>query len=523
MPLVHLHAAESKNLGRIREAPQLTQPHGRGKTGARSSPMPSLYLVSPSHYLADGRLVKTTRYWTSGLTMPALKALAPAEYDVTIVDELIGDVDLDRPCDVVGIGAMGPQIARAYDLADAFRSRGKKVVLGGPWVSLAPPERSLEHADAIVIGEAEQEWARCLSDLAAGRSAGLYRAGSFVNLGGRTLARPKGDSGRNGSFLPGSREARSISERPADVFSKIDYADLQLIRWDKWKSSAAYRLYFHWPLMFSRGCPHPCSYCAVQAFYERSYRTRDVDAVIEDVRRIKALGGKNLLFLDDNPIADVDAAKELFRRLIPEKIKWSSQCTIEIARDPELLDLAARSGCVALSIGIESNEEEVLDSVKKRFNRPSRYREDLAALRARGIQVIALMMLGIDGQTGAVFDRTLRFLMDQKVSLVKFFTPAPYPGTSYYDEMKSQGRITTDDWARYDYGSLLVEPVGMTPATLREGFDRTYKAFYGLGAITRRMLPFPSVNRMEHAAYVVANLKTWQFLRKQPSAWGTIS
>ena len=71
--------------------------------------------------------------------------------------------------------------------------------------------------------------------------------------------------------------------------------------------------------MFSRGCPHPCSYCAVQTFYERSYRTRAIDAVIDDVRRIKALGGKNLLFLDDNPIADVDAAKELFRRLIPEK------------------------------------------------------------------------------------------------------------------------------------------------------------------------------------------------------------
>jgi radical SAM superfamily enzyme YgiQ (UPF0313 family) len=469
--------------------------------------MPSLYLVSPSHYLPDGRLVKTTRYWTSGLTMPALKALTPAEYDVTITDELMADVDLDRPCDVVGIGAMGPQIGRAYELGDAFRARGRKVVLGGPWVSLAPPERSLEHADAIVVGEAEAQWARCLGDLAAGRSAGVYRAGEFVSLGGKTLA----------------RGARGISDRHADVFSKIDYADLQLIRWDKWKRSPAYRVYFHWPIMFSRGCPHPCSYCAVQAFYERSYRTRSVDAVIDDVRRIKALGGKNLLFLDDNPIADVDAAKELFARLIPEKIKWSSQCTIEIARDPELLDLAARSGCVALSIGLESNEEVVLDGLKKRFNRPSRYEQDLKALRDRGIQIIALMMFGMDGQSPVVFDRTLQFLLDQKVSLVKFFTPAPYPGTAYYDEMKAQGRVTTDDWSRYDYGSLLVQPDGMTPEALREGFDRTYKAFYGLGAIARRMLPFPRKNRVEHAAYLVANLKTWSFLRKQPSAWGTIS
>src|ERR1700733_3859693 len=286
--------------------------------------------------------------------MLAMKALTPAGWTVRITDELMRDVDLDHPCDVVGIGARGPQIARAYELADQFRARGRKVVLGGPWVSLAPHEASLAHADAIVVGEAERVWGRCLEDLAAGRSAGVYRAGMFVNLGGRTLGKPAAE--------PAPHD---------DVFSRIDYRDLQLFRPDRWKSSPLYRVYFHWPLMFSRGCPHPCSYCAVQAFYQRSYRTRRIDSVIEDVRRIKALGGRNLLFLDDNPIADPDAAKELFRRLIPEKIKWTSQCTIEIARDPELLDLAARSGCVALSIGLESTDEEVLSGIKKKFNRPS--------------------------------------------------------------------------------------------------------------------------------------------------------
>src|SRR5205814_10433089 len=129
-------------------------------------------------------------YWTSGLTMPSLKALTPPEWKVTIVDELMSDVDLDHPCDVVAIGAMGPQIARAYDLAHALRPRGRKVVLGGPWVSLAPIDRSLAHADAVVVGEAETVWRRVLEDLAAGRSDGVYRAGSFVNLGGRSLAKP---------------------------------------------------------------------------------------------------------------------------------------------------------------------------------------------------------------------------------------------------------------------------------------------------------------------------------------------
>jgi radical SAM superfamily enzyme YgiQ (UPF0313 family) len=449
--------------------------------------------------------------------MPALKALTPKDWDVTIVDELVSDVDLDRPCDVVGIGAMGPQINRAYELADAFRARGKKVVLGGPWVSLAPPEASLAHADAIVVGEADLVWARCLADLAAGRVGGssggdgVYKAERFVDLGGTRLK----------SFGP-----RAVSTRPeekSDVFSKVDYRDLALVRWDRWHKSPLYRVYFHWPLMFSRGCPHPCSYCAVQAMNERSYRTRPIESVIEDVRRIKAIGGKNLLFLDDNPIADRDAAKALFRALIGEKIKWTSQCTIEMARDDELLDLAARSGCVALSIGFESDDQEVLDGLRKGFNRPSRYAEDMKKLRDRGIQVIALMMLGMDGQDARVFDRTVERLERDGVSLVKLFTPAPYPGTRYHDEMRAAGRILEEDWGRYDYGSLLVEPTGVTEGELRDGFDRAYKRFYGLPSIAKRMLRLPRRNPVEHAAYLVANLKTWQFLKKHPSAWGTIS
>lgn len=443
--------------------------------------------------------------------MPVLKALTPRGWDVTIVDELVADVDLDKACDVVGIGAMGPQIARAYELADAFRARGKKVVLGGPWVSLAPPEASLAHADAIVVGEAETVWARCLEELAAGRGGGVYKAERFVDLGGTSTR------------SLGKRAITTKREERIDPFAKVDYRDLALVRWDRWKKSALYRVYFHWPLMFGRGCPHPCSYCAVQSFYERSYRTRNIDAVIEDVRRIKAIGGKNLLFLDDNPIADPNAAKELFRRLAPEKIKWSSQCTIEIARDKELLALAARSGCVALSIGLESDDAEVLEGIRKGFNRPSRYAEDLKALREHGIQVIALMMLGMDGQTPRVFDETVRRLEDDGVSLVKLFTPAPYPGTRYHEEMSAKGRILDDDWGRYDYGSLLVQPTGMTEGDLRDGFDRAYKRFYGLPSIARRMLRVPKKNPVEHAAYLVANLKTWQFLRKNPSAWGTIS
>src|SRR5262249_46315209 len=162
-----------------------------------------------------------------------------------------------------------------------------------------------------------------------------------------------------------------------------------------------------------------------------TYRTRPVDDVVEDVRRLRALGARRLLFLDDNPVARPEEAKELFRRLIPLDVQWVSQATVSIARDPELLDLVARSGARVLSTGFESLSEDSLASVGKAFNRPTRFKEDIEKLRARGIQVIALVMVGLDGDTTDTFASTLRWLDESKVSFLKLFTPAPYPGTKF--------------------------------------------------------------------------------------------
>src|SRR5512140_433121 len=303
-----------------------------------------LHLISPTHRLPDGSLHKTTRYWTSGTTLPYLKAITPAPHQVDFTDELMHDLDvprIEREADVVGITAMGPQIARGYELADHFRARGKKVVMGGTWVTLTA-EDSLRHADAVVAGEAEYIWPDVLSDLEAGRSRGIYRADRWHDL----------------KDLP-----------------DIDWWTLPLLKPDAFRSSWLYRKYFFWPVLFSRGCPHPCEYCAVQTYYDRTFRTRPVDDVIRDVRSLARLGANRLLFMDDNPVANPEKAKELFRRLIPEKVKWVSQSTINVARDPELLDLVARSGATILSIGFESLSEESLASVSKQFNRPSRFAE----------------------------------------------------------------------------------------------------------------------------------------------------
>jgi radical SAM superfamily enzyme YgiQ (UPF0313 family) len=196
---------------------------------------------------------------------------------------------------------------------------------------------------------------------------------------------------------------------------------------------------------------------------------------------------------------------------------------VNVARDPELLDLVARSGARILSIGFESLSEESLASVSKQFNRPSRFAEDVKKLRSRGIQVIALVMVGLDGDTPATFANTLRWLDENKISFLKLFTPAPYPGTKFHADMQAEGRILIDDWGRYDYGSPVVRPKDMSSEDMLDGFKMVYSGFYSVRSILRRFVPPPRKNLLESLAMIVANAKVHGFLRRNPDAWGTIS
>jgi radical SAM superfamily enzyme YgiQ (UPF0313 family) len=351
-------------------------------------------------------------------------------------------------------------------------------------------DEALLHCDAVVKGEAEYVWKDVLDDFAAGRHKPIYQASRWHNMVG----------------MP-----------------SFDYTTLPLFRSDLFKKSAFYRMYFHWPVLASRGCPHPCEYCTVQTYYERTFRSRPVDEVVADLETIKRLGGKRVLILDDNPIGNVKYAKELFKAMIPLKMEWASQMTINIARNDELLDLAAKSGCRSLSIGLESVSQDNLEGIDKGFNKAPRFEDDLAKIRAKGIQVIALMMVGLDGDDTTSFDKTLDFLVKNKLTFLKLFTPCPYPGTKYYSDMEKAGRILTKNWNRYDYGSPLIQPTNMTPDQMMKGFNYVYNNFYSLKNIWRRMRNPPRGNYLEHAFYVIANLKLNHYMRHTKNAWGTIS
>jgi radical SAM superfamily enzyme YgiQ (UPF0313 family) len=439
---------------------------------ARPDPR-KILLVSSSHINDDGGVARVERYWTSALTLVHLEALTPKEFRVEMVDDFMREPPLDTDAGLVGVTAMGLQIGRAYRLAEHYRARGRTVVMGGEWVSLNP-EQALRHCDAIVKGEAEYAWPDLLADWQGG----------------------------------GLRRRVYASERLHDLagLPPVDYTHLPLWRPDLMRDKVYREYYFQFPLYVTRGCPFRCEYCCVTRFHGGTYRTRPVGEVLRDVGAIKALGSRSILFMDDNPVADRAYARELFRALIREEIRWCSQCTVQIAEDPELLDLAAKSGCFLLSIGFETIKQSNLAGLNKGWARAHEYARVIRALRRRGIQIVALIMIGLDDDDPADFDRTLEFLIRSKVPLAKFHLPIPYPGTPFYDRMEKEGRILTRDWNRYHYGSAVIRPKRMTPETAEAKFWATYRDFFSMRSILRRFFPPAPRHLKIQMHYLTANL-----------------
>ena len=400
-------------------------------------------VVGPTALDAYGRPIKQRRLHLPGLTLPMLAAVTPPEVDLRLVHETVEDVPYDEPWDLVGLTGMGSGIVGAWRIADRFRRRGVPVVIGGIAATLSDPEWHLEHADALVQGEAEEIWPRVLEDLAAGRLRRIYRA-----------------------------------EHPPDITT------LPLPRYDLMRGGK----YGFWrPVQATRGCPFTCTFCSITAFFERGYRKRPVDQVVRDVRAAKETGSRYIAFIDDNIGVDWTYAAELWEALIPERILWMSQCSLHIAERPEMMRLARRSGCRLLSFGIESVSAASLKSVDKEWNRPERYAEAITALRLHGIDVSTEMIVGLDGDGPDVFQRTYDFLMDNAVSVPRVHIMTPVPGTPLYDELAAEGRLTSTDFARFSGGQVVYRPKNLTADALQDGYWRLYESLFTPRAIARRV------------------------------------
>ncbi len=372
-------------------------------------------------------------------SLPLIAALTPPEHQVKIIDERLEEVDFTEPCDLVGITVMTATAFRAYQIADEFRRRGVRVVLGGIHPT-ALPEEAIQHADSVVIGEAEGLWEELLRDANRGQMKLFYRREGFPCLSGIPPSRI--------DLLPGRYLLKNVFQT-------------------------------------TRGCPHNCGFCSVSTFMGRKYRHRPVEEVIHEV---KLCYSSMIGFLDDNIVGNPSYSKELFRALIPLRRKWVSQGTVKMAEDEELLRLASQSGCIALFVGFESVNEATLRDMHKTFNRVDRYYKLIERFHRYGIMVIGSFVFGFDEDDTLVFSRTLRFIEDAKIDFAQFSVLTPLPGTEVFTKLEEEGRIFSHDWSRYDFAHVVYRPAKMTPQELQEGYNYVFRKFYTWPKILRRAL-----------------------------------
>lgn len=384
-------------------------------------------------------LKRRTKALIPPLGMATLAALTPPDVDVSLTDENITSVDFGKEVDLVGITALTYTAHRAYQIADAFRARGVKVVMGGIHASVMSEEAS-EHADAVVVGEAEGIWADVIKDFKDNSLRRLYKQNKYPNLVGLPIPR-------------------------RDLYVKGAY-------------------YCSNTIWATRGCPYSCSFCSVSSIFGRNYRCRPVDEIIREIETLDR--SKIIGFVDDNIVGNPKFAKELFRALIPYKIKWVSQCSVAMARDDELLNLAADSGCVDLLIGFESLSQASLTTVGKKINVVDEYEGIIRKVHAHGIAIHGFFILGLDEDDTDIFERTLHFAQKMRLESAQFAWPVPYPGTALGESMDKDSRIITKDWSQYE-STLVLQPKKMSRETLQQKRDWVWREFYTLPSIWRRL------------------------------------
>lgn len=376
------------------------------------------------------------------LGLGVLAALTPATDQVFYHDEVITPFDMKRhfaPVDLVGISVDSKTAYRAYQIADAYRAKGVSVVMGGIHAT-ALPDEALLHANAVVIGEAEEVWPRLLEDFKAGHLAPRYQS-VWPDLGGRPHPR-------------------------RDLFKSKKYIPFQVVQ-------------------TMRGCPYPCEFCSVSTANGQTLRFRPADEVVDELKGL----GKLVMFADDNVLIHPRYSSELFTRMADLGKHWIGQCSLAAVSQIKNVELMAKSGCKGLFIGFESVDEATLVHTGKRQNRPERYREIVATLQSYGISTWGSFVFGFDTDDSEVFDRTVEFGIEAQLTMALFAILTPYPGTRLYKRLLEEGRLTDPEWwlkPDHDAGSPYFVPARMTREQLREGWTRAWTRFYSASSIWKR-------------------------------------
>ena len=374
------------------------------------------------------------------ITLPHLAAITPNKYDICIINENYDDLDFDIDVDLVGITTYTMTAPRVYEIADEFRKRGKKVVLGGYHVT-AMPDEAKEHADSIVLSWAEGSWRKLLKDAEKNQLKPVYGPDDNYTLEG----------------IPPLRR--------------------DLIR----------RNPFLGAVQTTRGCTNRCEFCAIGSFSNHGVRQRPIKEVIAD---IKHMPNKFFIFHDPHLTVNRKYAKELFREIIKQKIRkyWVANGTTNVLQvaDDEFLELAQKSGCVEWFVGFESVSQAALDGIKKTHNKVEDFRKMIQRVHDYNMAVQGGIIFGFDEDTPDIFETTLQKMIELDIDVVELNILTPYPGTPLFDRLDKAGRIFTKDWSKYNQVEIVYEPKNMTKDELYNGIRYVAKEFYSIENIIKR-------------------------------------
>ena len=389
------------------------------------------------------------------LGLATLAAYLDPDADISLQDEHVEKLDLDNEHDLVIIQVYITNAYRAYEIADHYRARGSYVVLGGLHVT-SLPEEAASHADTIFLGPGEHTFPQFLQDFAAGRPQLRYESSV------RTL---KG--------LPPIR--RDLIQR--------------------------HRYLVPNSIVVSRGCPHHCTFCYKDGFFEggRSFYTQQVDDALAEISR---LPGRHLYFLDDHLLGNARFARALFHGMRGMNRVFQGAATVDSILRDNLIEDAAAAGLRSLFVGFETLSNNALQDAGKRQNLGRSYREVARRLDSLGIMINGSFVFGLDGDSREVFRRTVDWAVEAGITTATFHILTPYPGTALFSEMEAQQRIETRNWDLYDTRHVIYRPSCMTPEELKRGYDWAYDEFYSWRNIFEASVEHSSFkHQLKHFSY----------------------
>jgi radical SAM superfamily enzyme YgiQ (UPF0313 family) len=376
------------------------------------------------------------------ITLPHIAALTPKGHSVKIINENYDDIDFDADADLIGITSYTMTAPRVYEIADEFRARGKKVVLGG-YHPTAMPHEAKQHADSVVLGEAEKTWPELIKDAEKGKLKPFYGPAPDFDM----------------SAIPPIRRDL-IAHNP-----------------------------FLGAVQTTRGCPNQCEFCAIASFCKHGVKQRPVKNVVEEIKQMP-----NRLFIIHDPSLTVNPkySRELFKELIRQKVKkgWVANGNANVLGkiDDEFLDLARKAGCVEWFVGFESVSQAALNGIKKTVNKVEDFKRMIRRVHDHGMTVQGGIIFGFDEDTPDIFDTTLEKMYEWELDVVEVNILTPYPGTPLFDRLEKENRILTRDWSKYNQVEVVFKPKNMTEKELYEGARKVAREFYSLPNVIGRML-----------------------------------